>query len=234
MTQQLNLYAARFAPRPPRWSARQGLLATACCLGVGALGTLGLQWAAHDALRQAQQLESHNAPLRQRLVDKARQQPAMPARNLDLDLANLQALEAGQRRIRAALDAGVAGAREGHAEYLVSLARQASAQVWITGFSVSEGGELLVIDGRTTDASALTDYLRSLNAEPRFRGRPFAQFSLHSVASSDGQPLYTEFSVRATSPAPSATAALAALPASQVFDGTRPSTLPTGPVPSKP
>lgn len=234
MAQQLNLYAPRFAPRPPRWSARQGLVATACCLGAGALGTIALQSAALDALRQAQQLESHNGPLRQRLVDKARQQPAMPAQNLDLELANLKALEAGQRRIRAALDAGVAGVREGHAEYLVSLARQASAQVWITGFSVSEGGELLVIDGRMTDASALTDYLRSLNAEPRFRGRPFAQFTLQAVASNDGQPLYTEFSLRATAPAPSATAALAALPASQVFDGARLPAPPMGPVPSKP
>lgn len=216
MAQQLNLFDPRFAPRPARWSALHGALAVGCCLGLGALAAGALQWAAHDTLREAGTLEAEQAPLRQRLLEKARQAPALPTQDLDAELAQLKALEAGQRRIRAALDAGVAGARDGHADYLVALARQASAQVWITGFSVSEGGDTLVLDGRMTDASALTDYLRSLNAEPRFRGRPFAQFNLQAVTGSDGQALYTEFSLRATAPAPSPAAALAALPPLQV------------------
>lgn len=222
MAQQLNLFDARFSPRPLRWSARQGATAVACCLGLGALATIGLHWAAHDALRKTRQLDAQSERLRQRLLDKARQVPAAPARDLDQELARLKALESGQRRIRAALDAGVAGSREGHAEYLVSLARQASAQVWITGFSVSEGGEALALDGRMTDASALADYLRGLHAETRFRGRPFAQLNLQAVTGSDGQPLYTEFSLRATAPASSATATLAALHAAQVQDGAVP------------
>jgi len=218
MAQQLNLYDRRFDPRPPRWSARQGTLAVAGCLGLGGLGAAALHWAAHAAQSEAVRIEAGHQPLRQQLLAQARSQPAQHGGDLEAELARLKDLEAGQRRIRAALDAGVAGARDGHADYLVSLARQASSQVWITGFSVSEGGETLVLEGRMTDASALTDYLRSLNAEPRLRGRPFAQFSLQSVAGADGTPLYTEFTLRATAPTPSATAALAALPTHQVQD----------------
>ena len=41
----------------------------------------------------------------------------------------------------------------------------------------------------------LTDYLRSLNGEPRFKGRPFAQLSLKSVDSSGASTPFTEFAL---------------------------------------
>ena len=114
------------------------------------------------------------------------------------ELARLRAAEATQRRVRAALEAGAAGAREGHAEALLALARQASGRVWITGLGVSDDGSAIDLEGRMTDSSVLTDYLRRLNDEPRFKGRPFAQLTLRGVDTNGNALPYTEFALRST------------------------------------
>lgn len=196
MAQQLNLFDPRFGPVVRRFTARQGLVAVV--LAVGSLVAAGqaLQVLADRAAQQAQALDQANAPLRAQLLAAAKQ-PGAAAPDTDAELARLRALEAGQRRIRAALDAGVAGAREGHAEYLAALARQANGQVWITGLQVAEGGATLDLQGRMLDPGALPDYLRRLNHEPRFRGRPFAQLALQTITPGEGQTGYSEFNLRA-------------------------------------
>lgn len=191
MAQQLNLLDARFSPQPQRYSARQGLLAMALVLLSCAAGTQTLRWSTGRTLAESRALEHQMAPL------KAQRQTLGAAASLapEAELAQLRQLEAGHRRIAAALDAGVAGAREGHADYLEALARRASAALWITGFVVAEDGGAIELSGRMADASALTDYLRSLNAEPRFKGRPFAQLSLKSVDKNGVALPYTEFAL---------------------------------------
>ena len=191
MAQQLNLLDARFAPQPRRGSARQGLLAMALVLALSAAGTQMLRWSAGRALAESRELESQMAAL------KTQRQALGAASKLapEAELAQLRLLEAGHRRIATALDAGAAGAREGHADYLEALARRASGSLWITGFSVAEDGGAIELTGRMADASVLTDYLRSLNAEPRFKGRPFEQLSLKSVDKGGVALPYTEFAL---------------------------------------
>lgn len=195
MAQQLNLFDARFAPQTLRWSARHGLLAGAAVLLLALTGAQLLHWSARRALAAAADAETTMAPLRAQVMALSASAPAGAA----AELGQLRLQEAGQRRIRAALEAGAAGAHEGHADYLVALARQASGALWITGFSVSDDGTAIELEGRMSDPAVLTDYLRRLNAEPRFKGRPFAQLSLRA-ADSNGQPLpFTEFALRSTS-----------------------------------
>ncbi len=199
MAQQLNLLDARFAPKALRGTARQGLWAMCAVLLLGWLAGQGLHWAAGRTEAGAQSAQAELAGLRAQLVAQAASAPmAGPG-----ELAQLQAQDNGQRRIRSALDAGVAGHREGYADYLVALSRQASDQLWITGFSVAEDGGAIALEGRMTDASALTHYLRRLNAEERFKGRPFAQLSLKSVDPQGGSPPYTEFALRSLAAATS-------------------------------
>lgn len=200
MTQHLNLYHQRFAPPAMRVSARFAVAAVVLTLGLGMVLSQGLQLFARQTVVETDTLQASNLPLRDQLLARARM-PQGNDHDSAAELYMLRVMEAGQRRIRAALEAGVAGNNEGHAGYLSALARQASPKVWITGFSVAEGGDNLALQGRMAAAHALTDYLRGLNAEPRFKGRPFAQLSLSAVNGSDGQPAYTEFSLLA-SPAP--------------------------------
>ena len=73
----------------------------------------------------------------------------------------------------------------------------AQGSVWITGFGVSDDGSALELEGRMSAPHLLPDYLRRLNQEARFRGRPFAQLSLNAIDRSSGAVLpYTEFALR--------------------------------------
>lgn len=194
MSQQINLLDARFAPQRLRYSALHGGLALAGVLLLGLLAAQGLRLAAARSSDQARAAQTALAPLRAQAEALNARQPA----GADAEIARLRAVEAGQRQVRAALDAGAAGVRDGHAGLLQALARQASAQLWITGLAVSDDGSAIDLEGRMTDSSVLADYLRRLNDEPRFRGRPFAQLTLKS-ASSNGERLpYTEFVLRST------------------------------------
>ena len=193
MAQQINLFDARFAPKPARFSARQGATAMAVVTLLSLGGAQGLRWQARKVEAEARVLNGQLEPVKaQRMALAASAVPELGA-DTGVELTQLRELDAGQRRIAAALDSGMAGVREGHADYLEALARRASGALWITGFSISDDGSAIELAGRMTDASVLTDYLRSLNAEPRFKGRPFAQLSLKSM-DSPGQP-YTEFAL---------------------------------------
>ena len=202
MAQQLNLLDARFAPQPQRYSAKHGLLAMAAVLALSAAGTQAMGWLADRALADRQAIDAQMAPLKARRLAISNSPDAALAP--EAELAQLRLLEAGHRRIAAALDAGVAGAREGHADYLEALARRASPALWITAFSVAEDSGAIELAGRMTDAGVLTDYLRSLNAEPRFKGRPFAQLSLKSMDSQGVALPYTEFSLLSKAALPGA------------------------------
>ena len=194
MAQQLNLFDPRFAPRALRFSAQQGLLAVAGALLLTLLASGGLRWVSDQAAAAGRQAEADQAPLRARLAALG----AGANTGAGSELQQLQAVDAGQRRIRGALEGGAAGVREGHADYLLALARQASGTVWITGFSVSDDGNAVELDGRMTDTAQFTDYLRRLNAEPRFKGRPFAQLNLKATDASGASLPYTEFSLRSS------------------------------------
>ena len=194
MAQQLNLLEARFAPKALRATARQGLWTMAVVLLLGWLGAQGLHWAADSAQAGTRSAQADLGVLRARMATPAASAPT--STSALGELAQLQAQDSGQRRIQGALDAGVAGHREGYADYLVALSRQASDRLWITGFSVAEDGGAIALEGRMTDASALSHYLRRLNAEDRFKGRPFAQLSLKSVDGQGAPLLYTEFALR--------------------------------------
>jgi hypothetical protein len=194
MAQQINLFDARFAPARLRFSARQGGLLLAALLLLSWAAAQGLLRAADQAQASAQATQAGMAPMRAQVGTlAARYQDGTAA-----ELARLQAADAIQRRVRAALDAGAAGVREGHAEVLLALARQASGQLWITGLSVSDDGNAIDLEGRMTDSSVLADYLHRLNAEPRFKGRPFAQLTLRGADSSGAALPYTEFALRST------------------------------------
>ncbi len=204
MAQQLNLFDARFAPQGLRFSAQHGMVAVLALLVLTAGSAQGLKWAAARATGQAGQLEVLTAPLQARqqaLTGPGGGNGSSSANNIASEITQLRTLEAGQRRISQALNAGLAGAREGPSDYLVALARRASGALWITGFTVDDGGTI-ALEGRMTDSAVLTDYLKSLNNEPRFKGRPFAQLSLQALDAAGVATPYTEFTLRSAAGGP--------------------------------
>lgn len=198
MAQQLNLLDPRFAPQALRFSAQHGLMAVLALLALAAGSAQGLQWAATQATGKAGQLELLTAPLQARAQALMATGGANAANGSAVEITQLRTLDAGQRRTSQALSAGLAGAREGPSDYLLALARRASPVVWVTGFALDETGAI-ALEGRMTDSAVLPDYLKSLNNEPRFKGRPFAQLSLQALDAAGVATPYTEFSLRSAS-----------------------------------
>lgn len=216
MTQHLNLLDAGLRPRRDRFGALPLALAVLSVFVATAMLAAALQW---QAARW--QAGATLAPVAAAPPPAAR---ADALRDAELEAARLRALRQQQLRLREALASGAAGSTEGYADWLRALARQAQGSLWITAFAVSAEGGTLELEGRMTDAAALPAYLRRLNTEPRFHGRPFAQLNIRSVGEGAGDGLQVaEFQLRSlpgapaagtpqTAPALQATAPAAALP----------------------
>ena len=195
MTQHINLADPRLGPQTVAFGSRQVLLAMLAVLLLGAGAAAVLRMLA------ARVVPGGPVPAAVAAVPSAKTASApADAAAFNAEIARLRQLEVGQRRVRAALDAGIAGDREGPAEYFIALARQARGTVWITGLAVTENGSAIDLEGRMASPDALPDYLRRLNAETRFRGRPFAQLSLSAVDPVNASaPPYTEFALHSRS-----------------------------------
>jgi hypothetical protein len=189
MAQQLNLYHPSMRPRREGWRAVHALWAVAGTLGTALALSSALQiWTVHQD-RKAQAVEREVASQRASL-EARRAGAGDDTRQRVAELERLRAVEAAQRRVRELLDAQGTRTVAAYTPYFVALSRQARGTLWITGLSVSADGQALELQGRMSDAAALPDYLRRLNAEPQFKGRSFAQLHLKA---GDG---YTEFVLR--------------------------------------
>lgn len=196
MPQHINLLDASFDRQREWLGSATAALAVGATLGVVVAAALTLQTMSARSLARADQLGRQLAALQ---VQGAHPGGTASSREAD-ELSRLRAIEAGQQRLRAALDSGAIGARQGYSEYLLALSRQTKPALWLTGFTVAPDGHSLDITGRMTDPQQLPDYLRRLNAEPLFRGREFAQLSLKAPTALEGadpSSAEAEFALRA-------------------------------------
>ena len=178
MPQQINLLDASLQRRREALGFVTGGVATVATFGLAGALALALHTVTVQGAAQAGELEKDLVALQARAATTRHPAPSRDAAELD----RLHAAEAGQRRVRAVLDGGQAGATSGHSGYLLALSRQTQPGLWLTGFTVAGDGRALELRGRMTDPRQLPDYLHRLNAEPLFKGREFAQLSLKTVA----------------------------------------------------
>ena len=192
MPHQINLLDASFQQRrPDRLGSAAGLWAVGAVLAVSIAATLGLTTLGARTNAQADVTERQLAAMQARVASVG----GVAASPLAAELARLRAAEAGQQRIRAALDSGQAGVAQGYSSYLFALSRQAQEGLWLTRFDIAPDSRSLELGGRMTDPRQLPDYLRRLKVEPLFNGRQFAQLSLKSVELNEGARV-TEFALR--------------------------------------
>jgi hypothetical protein len=201
VAQQINLYDPALRPQRDAFTAQSSLLwAVGAALLASALAW-GLHWRTPSNLPVLTATSASTAPA------SAASAAAAPLSAAASELQRLRDFEAHQRRVQAAILDGALGARSGHAEYLRALARQAQPQVWLTGFSIKPETNAIEIDGQALDASALPAYLRRLNSEERFKGRPFAHLHIRQASTegaagaqaSNGEvaaPSYPQFTLR--------------------------------------
>lgn len=196
MPYQINLLDASLQRRPERLGSAAGLLAVVATLVVSTAATFGLKALGTRTTVRAEATERELAAMQARLAGVG----GVAVSPLAAELARLRAAEAGQQRIRVALDSGQAGIAQGYSSYLFALSRQAQDGLWLTRFDVAPDSRSLELAGRMTDPRQLPDYLRRLKVEPLFKGRQFAQLSLKTVELAEGGRV-TEFALHSATTA---------------------------------
>ncbi len=196
MSQQINLFQPAFRKEPQRFSATTLLYACGIVLvfiallyGVGYWQLRGLQAELASA-------EGQHTALAARLEDVGRKFRARAKTQfLDTEIKRLEALIAAKSSIKEILERGVFANTKGYSEYLLALARQHVAGVWLTGVAIVGAGERLTLKGRTTIPELVPQYMQRLANEQMLTGIEFQIFRMArpQEQASQRSPAFVEF-----------------------------------------
>jgi type IV pilus assembly PilN-like protein len=195
MSQQINLFEARFRRQKPHFSALTMALAV---LAFAVLALLIRELYAY----QNRSLEATLAQTEQR-VAQLRDQVFRLGREFgdqgrSTALVDEVARLEEQLRVRRSLLDGIQGGAsrnvEGFSPYLAALARQTMQGVWLTGVEIGSGSDNLVLKGRVLESELLPVYIQRLNREPLFNGRTVRELRL--AAKNEAGKRYVEFSLQ--------------------------------------
>lgn len=199
MNQQINLFHPIFRKEQKRFSA-QTMLQASAVIAVAVLLLIAAN------LWQLRQLRDAGAATDAELRATTKQVETLaklPGRSADPELL------AEQRRLEQAWSTAqlvrgntgaVGGKSAGYSEYFVGLARQHVGNLWLTGITVADGGQELVLQGRASRADAVPAYVERLAREPVFAGKQFDAFEIaRPVEAADKgriRAAYLEFVIR--------------------------------------
>lgn len=175
MSQQINLYNPLFLRKEKYFSARTMLQSLA-------LIALGLAALYAYALMQTRELERLAADYGRQLTSQREQFIKLGGQGrsklLEAEVARLDADSRDRRAVLGMLAGGEFGNTEGFSRYFAAFARHALHGVWLTGFSVGEGGNELKVRGRVLFPDLVPAYLKALNQEDVMRGRLVTELKL--------------------------------------------------------
>ena len=195
MSQQLNLFDARFRRQKPHFSALTMALAV---LAVGVLGLLIRElYAYQNRSMEATlvQTDKRVAQLREQVIGLAREFGAQGRSTALADeVTRLEEQLRVRRRLLDGIQGGASGSVEGFSPYLTALARQAMQGVWLTGVEIGSGSGDLVLKGRVLESELVPLYIQRLNREPLFQGRAVRELRL--AAKNEAGKRYVEFSLQ--------------------------------------
>jgi hypothetical protein len=196
MSQQINLFDARFRRQKPHFSALTMVLAVAA-VSVLALLIRELYAFQNRSLEATlAQTDKRVTELRGQAVRLGREFGAQgPSSALADELARLEE----QLRVRRSLLEGIQGGASGDAEggfspYLTALARQTMQGVWLTGVEIGSASGSVLLKGRVVESELVPLYIQRLNREPLFKGREVRELRL--AAKNEAGKRYVEFSLQ--------------------------------------
>jgi len=215
MSQNINLFAPAF--RKERQVLTLNLLAV--CLAVLALALFGVHtYFQQEVAGLARELSAAEAlqKAQKSYTDKLTAEAAGRKASAELE-AETTRLEMELKQAREAMDAlkgGVIGTQQGFAEYLRAFSRESVNGLWLTGLTITGGGEI-EIRGRTLKADLVPGYIQRLNREKVLAGRSFARLEMSQpraepekaaekdkdAKSGPRAPRYLEFSLATAEPA---------------------------------
>jgi hypothetical protein len=183
MKRQINLYEARLRPRFEWATARHLACAVVllCVLLAALVVSVQQEAKSMASALSAVQTELQLAQAQLATVsEQATERAVSPT--LTAELRQTRTLLETRQEVVAALSGNKIGNHTGFADYMFSFARQANPDVWLTGFTLTAGGEELELRGRLLDPTKLPDYVQRLGDEPLLRGRQFAMLDIRGAA----------------------------------------------------
>lgn len=204
MSQQINLFNPLFLRKEKYFSARTMLQS----LGLIALGLAVLYGYAAMQTRELERLAGeYGRQLATQREQFIRQGSQGRSKLLEAEVARLEAEARARGAMLDMMQGGEFGDTEGFSRYFAAFGRHAMRGVWLTGFSIGEGGNELRVRGRVLHPDLVTAYLKALNGENVMRGRLVTELKLVSkddssmrrggAAVTTGPERYIEFDISA-------------------------------------
>lgn len=185
MSQQINLFNPIFLKRNKLFSAlamAQGL--GLLCIGLIALVAVSsyrMTLVRRDAALAAAQLTTAQNQL-MLMVDKTK--PVEKDRALEEAIQKSESRLGASQRVLDFVAKGDFGSSQGYSEYFRAFSRRMVPGVWLTGFSLNDGGNAIEIDGRALQPALVPVYISGLKSENLFAGKSFGSMQLRTPAAS--------------------------------------------------
>jgi len=194
MSQQINLYNPLFLKQEKQFSVRTMLQGLAVVL-VGLLVlTVFAVMQTQSVERLGRQYAQQVAAQREQFVAITRRAPMARSQALESEVARLEGEVRARRSLIESLGTGELGNVAGFSDFMAAFGRQAMPGLWLTGFTVSDAGNELLLRGRAVRPELVPAYLRKLSDEPVMRGRRVTEMKL---AAKPDQQKYVDFSIAA-------------------------------------
>ncbi len=179
MVQQVNLYQQAFRKERQKFSAAILFRATAVLAITLALLYGVFAWQALRQRNTLKELEAQQTALTAQVDDLNRKlAPRVKNKRLEQEIARAEGELATLGTLQQTLNQRVFTNTRGYSEYLIALARQHVAGLWLTGFDITGAGEWMRLEGRTVDAALVPRYVQRLGAEPPLANAEFEVFQM--------------------------------------------------------
>ena len=181
MSQQINLYNPVFLKQEKLFSAvtmAQALAVIAVAvLAFAAYSTYQLTRVSNEAQAAAVQLQIAQEDL-VKMVDRTK--PVPVNKTFEEDISKAESRLQASRQILGFVQNGDLSGGKAYSGFLRAFADNAMHGVWLTGFTLGDGGNEIEINGRALQPAQVTGYLNALKKEGAFAGKSFGSMVLHA------------------------------------------------------
>ena len=179
MSHQINLFN-------PIFLKKKKVFAATTLLQASALVFIGALLVASYAFFQSADVKKNADAVTQQLrsaeaqVATLRAEAGTPVQNklLEDKLARTEADIQSRKRISDVLQSNDFGNTKGFSTYLSAFARQIPSGLWLTGFTISNGGNEIGLAGRSLKPELLPVYVTQLKREAIMQGKSFADLQM--------------------------------------------------------
>lgn len=177
--QQINLYQDQFKPEKITLAANQIIFLSLLFITLLIAFTIYSYQKVEThkgALTEQQQRYDHSQQQLNTLQQQLSQQDERPL--LEAESVKLEQELQEKQTVLDYLTNHTFGNQQGFSATLTSLSEQRIDNVWLTRFSLLDGGQFISLHGNATQSSLIPEYIDSLANSDRFHGKEFSVFQL--------------------------------------------------------